>query len=73
MTFAIHELTRLLTPETTVTGIVTVTKKDGRVTVATRTGGITARTVSAMAVGQRVIVRSGWADHAPVASAVYPV
>jgi ribosomal protein L35AE/L33A len=72
MTFALKELTRLLAPEQTVVGA--VVGIDGAVVrVATERGAVTARTLDAVTVGDRVQIKNGIATRAPVARQVFPV
>lgn len=72
MTFALKELSRLLAPEQTVVGA--VVGIDGAVVrVATERGAVTARTLDAVAVGDRVQIKNGIATKAPVARQVFPV
>jgi hypothetical protein len=72
MSFALKELTRLLLPTQAVVGA--VVGIDGAVVhVATERGAITARTLDAVAVGDRVQIKNGIATKAPVAKQVFPV
>ena len=72
MSFALKELTRLLAPDQTVVGA--VVGIDGAVVrVATERGAVTARTLDAVAVGDRVQIKNGIATKAPVAKQVFPV
>lgn len=72
MSFALKEITRLLAPEQTVVGA--VVGIDGSVVrVATERGAVTARTLDAVAIGDRVQIKSGIATKAPVAKQVFPV
>lgn len=72
MSFALKELTRLLAPEQTVVGA--VVGIDGVVVrVATERGAVTARTLDALAIGDRVQIKNGIATKAPVARQVFPV
>lgn len=72
MTFALKELTRLLVQDATVVG--SVVGIDGvLVRVATARGAVSARTVDALAVGDRVLIKNGMATKAPVARHVFPV
>lgn len=72
MTFALAELTRLLTQEPTIVGSV-VAVEGALVRVATARGAVMARTLDSLAVGDRVLVRSDLATRAPVARHIYPV
>lgn len=72
MSFALKELSRLLAPEQTVVGA--VVGIDGSVVrVATERGAVNARTLDAVAIGDRVQIKSGIATKAPVARQVFPV
>ena len=72
MSFALKELSRLLATDTPVVGA--VVGIDGAVVrVATERGDVTARTLDAVAVGDRVQIKSGIASKAPVAKQVFPV
>ena len=72
MSFALKEITRLLAPEQMVVGA--VVGIDGAVLrVATERGAVTARTLDAVAVGDRVQIKNGIAIKAPVAKQVFPV
>ena len=72
MSFVLKELSRLLAKDTPVVGA--VVGIDGAVVrVATERGAVTARTLDAVAVGDRVQIKSGIATKAPVAKQVFPV
>ena len=72
MSFVLKELSRLLATDTPVVGA--VVGIDGAVLrVATERGAVTARTLDAVAVGDRVQIKSGIATKAPVAKQVFPV
>lgn len=72
MSFALKELSRLLATDTPVVGA--VVGIDGAVVrVATVRGAVTARTLDAMSVGDRVQIKNGIATKAPVAKQVFPV
>ena len=72
MSFALKELSRLLLPTQAVVGA--VVSIDGVVVrVATERGAVTARTLDAVAVGDRVQIKNGIATKAPVAKQVFPV
>ena len=72
MSFALKELSRLLATDTPVVGA--VVGIDGAVVrVATERGAVTARALDAVAVGDRVQIKSGIASKAPVAKQVFPV
>jgi hypothetical protein len=72
MSFPIKELARLLAPDTALLGSV-VAIDAAIVRVATERGAVTARTLDALAVGERVWVKNGIATRAPVARQSYPV
>lgn len=72
MSFALKELSRLLTTDTPMVGAV-VGINGAVVHVATERGAITARTLDAVAVGDRVQIKNGIATKAPVAQQVFPV
>lgn len=72
MSFALKELSRLLATDAPVVGA--VVGIDGSfVRVATERGAVTARTLDAVAIGDRVQIKSGIATKAPVARQVFPV
>ena len=72
MSFALKELSRLLATDAPVVGA--VVGIDGSVVrVATERGAVTARTLDALAVGERVQIKNGIATKAPVARQVFPV
>lgn len=72
MSFALKELAHLLSSEAQVVGAV-VAIDGARVRVATEKGAVTARSLDALAVGERVLVRNGIATRAPVARQVFAV
>lgn len=72
MTFALKELTRLLSQDATVIGSV-VGIEGVLIRVATERGAVNARTVDALVVGDRVLIKNGMATKAPVARHVFPV
>lgn len=72
MSFALKELQRLVSEDATVLG--SVVGIDGvLIRVATARGAVTARTVDALMIGDRVLVQNGMASRAPVARLVFPV
>ena len=72
MSFALKELSRLLATDAPVVGA--VVGIDGvKVRVATERGAVTARTLDAVTVGDRVQIKNGIATKAPVAKQVFPV
>jgi hypothetical protein len=72
MSFALKELTRLLAPDANVVG--SVIGIDGvLIRIATERGAVTARTLDALAIGDRVLTKNGTASKAPVARQSYPV
>lgn len=72
MTFALKELTRLLSQDSTVVGSV-VGIEGALVRVATERGATIARTLDALTVGDRVLIKNGMATRAPVARQIFPV
>lgn len=72
MTFALKELTRLLAQDSTVVGSV-VGIEGALVRVATERGAAIARTLDALTVGDRVLIKNGMATRAPVARQIFPV
>jgi len=72
VTFALKELKRLLSTDATWVGSV-VSAQGVLIRVATERGAMTARTVEALAVGDRVLITNGIAANAPVARCVFPV
>ncbi len=72
MTFPLQELTRLIAPDATLVGAV-VGLDGALVRVATERGAVTARSLDALVIGDRVLVRHGMAIRAPVARHIYPV
>lgn len=72
MTFPLKELTRLLAQDSAVVGAV-VSIDGAMVRVATERGAVTARTMDALTVGDRVLIKNGMASRAPVARQSYPV
>ena len=72
MTFALKELTRLLAPDRAVVGSV-VGIQGPLIRVATERGAVMARTLDALVVGDRVLIRNGLATKAPVAQQIFPV
>lgn len=72
MSFPIKELARLLVPDTALLGSV-VGIEGAVLRVATERGAVTARSLDALAAGDRVWIRNGIATRAPVARQSYPV
>ncbi len=72
MTFPLKELTRLLVQDAAVVGAV-VGIEGAMVRVATERGAVMARSLDALAVGDRVLIKNGMASRAPVARQSYPV
>jgi hypothetical protein len=68
----IKEMAGLLSGQGEQTGVVTGFSGD-LVVVATERGAVLARPAGTMARGNRVTVRDGWAEPAPVASVTYQV
>ena len=72
MSFALKELSRLFATDAPVVGA--VVGIDGAVVrVATERGAVTARTLDALVVGDRVQIKNGIATKAPVAKQIFPV
>jgi len=72
MSFVLKELSRLLATDTPLVGA--VVGIDGAVLrVATERGAVTARTLDAVVIGDRVQIKNGIATKAPVAKQVFPV
>ena len=72
MTFALKELTRLLAQDSTVdVSVVAVEVTKDR--VSTERGAAIARTLDALTVGDRVLIKNGMATRAPVARQIFPV
>lgn len=72
MTFPLKELSRLLAQDLAVVGSV-VGIEGTLVRVATERGAVKARTLDALTVGDRVLIKNGMATKAPVARYVFPV
>lgn len=72
MTYPLTELARLLAQDAVAVGSV-VGIEGALVRVATERGAVMARTMDALAVGERVLIRNGMATRAPVARHSYPV
>lgn len=72
MTFALKELTRLLSPDALTVGSV-VEVSAGLVRIATERGAVSARSIDVLAVGDRVVIRNGMATKSPIANRVFPV
>lgn len=72
MTFALKELTRLLSPEALTVGSV-VEVSAGLVRIATERGAVSAMSMDVLAVGDRVVIRNGMATKSPIANRVFPV
>lgn len=72
MTFALKELARLLVPDQTLVGSVAGIE-GAMIRVATAQGAVVARTLDALAIGDRVLVKNGLATRAPVARQAFPV
>lgn len=72
MSFALKELTRLLTADAPTIGAV-ITVEAGLVRVATERGAVTTRTLDVLAIGDRVLIKNGMASKAPIARQTYPV
>ncbi len=72
MSFALKELSSLIAGEKAVIGSV-VGFSGGFVEIATAKGKVQARAAGSLVPGDRVTVRGGWAEKAPVATITYPV
>lgn len=72
MSFALKELSRLLTTDKPMIGSV-VGVNGAMVLVATERGAVTVRTLDAVTVGDRVQIKNGIAVKAPVARHVFSV
>jgi hypothetical protein len=72
MSFAVNEVSRLLAAERARLGVV-VGFSGTLAIVATARGAVLARPAGTVAKGNRVIVRDGWVEPAPVASVTYQV
>lgn len=72
MTFPLKELSRLLAQDQAVVGAV-VGIEGAMIRVATERGAVVARTLDALAVGDRVLIKNGMATKAPVARQIFPV
>ena len=86
MSFALKQLSRLLSQDTYSTDLATggntasvlgsvveLNVDGGLVRIATHRGAVTARPADSLVVGQRVVVSSGVAYRAPVATQSFPV
>jgi len=72
MTFPLQELKRLIVSDQALVGSV-VGLEGSLVRVATPRGAMTARSLDALVVGDRVLIKNGMATKAPVARHIYPV
>lgn len=72
MTFALKDLTRLLSPEALTVGSV-VEVNAGLVRIATERGAVNARSMDVLAVGDRVVIKNGMATKSPIANRIFPV
>jgi len=72
MSFALRELSKLLTTDTTTLGVV-VGVETAHIKVATAKGAMTVRTLESLTVGDRVLISQGLARKAPVAQKTFPV
>ena len=72
MSFALRELSKLLTTDSTVLGVV-VSIEPSEIKVATAKGAMTVRTLETLIVGDRVLISQGLARKAPVAQQTFPV
>ncbi len=72
MSFALRELSKLLTADSTMLGVV-VGVDTSVIRVATAKGAMTARTLETLVTGDRVLISQGLARKAPVAQRTFPV
>jgi outer membrane usher protein FimD/PapC len=72
MSFALRELSKLLTVDTTTLGVV-VSVEPSMIKVATAKGAMTVKTLETLIVGDRVLISQGLARKAPVAQQTFPV
>ncbi|PPD34024.1 MAG: hypothetical protein CTY19_05835 [Methylomonas sp.] len=72
MSFALRELSKLLSTDSTVLGVV-VSVETSMIKVATATGAMTVKTLETLNVGDRVLISQGLARKAPVAQQTFPV
>ncbi len=72
MSFTLRELSKLLTTESTVLGIV-VSAETSLIKAATAKGAMTVKTLESLIVGDRVLISQGLARKAPVAQRTFPV
>jgi hypothetical protein len=72
MSFALTELGQLLAPRRQIVGVVMARSGD-QVSVATPQGLVTARALSPLNIGERVLINAGSASKAPVARVSFSV
>lgn len=72
MSFPLKDLSRLLAQDSASVGVV-VGFNGALVRLATEKGAVMARTLDALAVGDRVLLRQGVAMKSPAAKTVFPV
>ncbi len=72
MSYPLKELSQLLAQENTVLGVVLETN-NATVTLATSQGAVSARTLDPLKIGDRVVVRNGFATKAPTATRAFSV
>ena len=72
MSFALRELSKLLTADSTMLGVV-VSVETSMIKLATAKGAMTVRTLETLIVGDRVLISQGLARKAPVAKQTFPV
>jgi hypothetical protein len=72
MSFVLRELSKLLTSDSTVLGVV-VSLETSTIKVATAKGAVTVQALETLLVGDRVLISQGLALKAPVAEQTFPV
>lgn len=72
MSFALRELSKLLTADSTMLGVV-VSVEISMIKVATAKGAMTVKSLETLIVGDRVLISQGLARKAPVAQQTFPV
>lgn len=72
MSFALRELSKLFTTDSTVLGVV-VGVETSVISVATAKGAMTVKTLETLAIGDRVLINQGRARKAPVAQQTFTV
>jgi hypothetical protein len=72
MSFALRELSKLLTADSTMLGVV-VNVETSMIKASTAKGAVSVRTLETLTVGDRVLISQGLARKAPVAQSTFPV